>query len=75
MQAAVEPCASAGVSADAGDKYFPVAVVSFDPTVGAKLASEVVALEAAGAALSSAAVDLATATPLTWRACSATSDQ
>ena len=71
MQAAVEPCATAGASLDARDKYFPVAVASFDPTRGAKLASEVVALEAAGAALSAAANDLATATP-NVRKCSAT---
>ena len=70
-QAAVEPCATAGASLDARDKYFPVAVASFDPTRGAKLASEVVALEAAGAALSAATNDLATATP-NMRKCSAT---
>ena len=58
MQAAVEPCAT-------------VAVASFDPARGAKLASEVVALESAGAALSAAANDLATATP-SMRKCSAT---
>ena len=71
MQAAVEPCATAGASLDARDKYFPVAVASFDPTRGVKLASEVVALEAAGVALSAAANDLATATP-NMRKCSAT---
>ena len=71
MQAAVEPCATAGASVDARDKYFPVAVASFDPAHGAKLASEVVALESAGAALSAAANDLATATP-SMRKCSAT---
>ena len=71
MRAAVEPCATAGASVDARDKYFPVAVASFDPTRAAKLASEVVALESAGAALSAAANDLATATP-SMRKCSAT---
>ena len=71
MQAAVEPCATAGASLNARDKYFPVAVASFDPTRGGKLASEVVALEAAGAALSAAANDLATAMP-NMRKCSAT---
>ena len=70
-QAAVEPCATAGASVDARDKYFPVAVASFDPARGVKLASEVGALESAGAALSAAANDLATATP-SMRKCSAT---
>lgn len=61
-----------GVSADACDKYFPVAVASLTPQFAPSWSSKVVALEAAGVALSFVAVDLATATP-NMRACSAIS--
>ena len=62
MRATVGPCATLAASSDARDKYFPVAVGSFDPAAGAKLASDSAALEAAAAALSTAVVEVADAT-------------
>ena len=62
MRATVGPCATVGASSDARDKYFPVAVGSFDPAAGAKLSSDSAAVEAAGAALSTAVVGVSEAT-------------
>ena len=50
-------------SQDARDKYFPVAVGSFDPAAGSGLAAELPALEAAGSALAAVSVELASLQP------------
>ncbi|CAJ1371378.1 unnamed protein product [Effrenium voratum] len=64
MQAVLESCAVAAKSGDARDKYFAVAVESYDAGTGAALRSELPALESADAALSAAVVELAEALPL-----------
>ena len=51
MRTVLEPCAVAAKSGDARDKYFAVAVGSFDPAAGTQLHSELPGLEAADAAL------------------------
>ena len=53
MRPVVEPCVVAAKSSDARDKYFAVAVGSFDPSSGAELRSELPALDSAGAAVAS----------------------
>ena len=58
MRTVLEPCAVAAKSGDARDKYFAVAVGSFDPAAGTQLRSELPGLEAADAALAAAATDL-----------------
>ena len=63
LQPVLEPCAAAAKSHDARDKFFTVAVSSFDPQAGAALAAEMPALESADAALSSITVELAKALP------------
>ena len=59
----LEPCAAAAKSPDGRDKFFAVAVKSFDPQAAAALEAELPALESADAALSSAVVELAAALP------------
>ena len=54
MRTVLESCAVAAKSGDARDKYFAVAVGSFDPAAGAQLRSELPGLEAADAALAAA---------------------
>ena len=63
MRAVLEPCAVAAKSGDARDKYFAVAVGSFDPAAGAQLRSELPGLEAADAALAGAVTELAEVVP------------
>ena len=63
MRAVLEPCAVAAKSGDARDKYFAVAVGSFDPAAGAQLRSELPGLEAADAALAAAVTELAEVVP------------
>ena len=63
MSAVLEPCAVAAKSGDARDKYFAVAVGSFDPAAGAQLRSELPGLEAADAALAAAVTELAEVVP------------
>ena len=59
MRTVLESCAVAAKSGDARDKYFAVAVGSFDPAAGAQLRSELPGLEAADAALAAAVTELA----------------
>ena len=68
MLPVVEPCLVAAKSSDARDKYFAVAVGSFDPSSGAALQSELPALDSAGAAVAAAVTELAEAVP-NARAC------
>ena len=63
MRPVVEPCVVAAKSSDARDKYFAVAVGSFDPSSGAALRSELPALDSAGAAVAAAVTELAEAVP------------
>ena len=63
MRTVLEPCAVAAKSGDARDKYFAVAVGSFDPAAGAQLRSELPGLEAADAALAAAVTELAEVVP------------
>ena len=63
MRGVLESCGAAAKSQDARDKYFPVAVGSFDPTSGSGLAAELPALEAAGSALAAVSVELASLQP------------
>ena len=63
MRAVLESCGAAAKSQDARDKYFPVAVGSFDPAAGSGLAAELPALEAAGSALAAVSVELASLQP------------
>ena len=53
----------AAKSSDARDKYFAVAVGSFDPSSGVALRSELPALDSAGAAVAAAVTELAEAVP------------
>ena len=61
MRAALEACGVAAKSQDARDKYFAVAVRSFDPSAGSGLAAEIPALEAAASALAAVSVELSAA--------------
>ena len=63
MRTVLESCAVAAKSGDARDKYFAVAVGSFDPAAGAQLRSELPGLEAADAALAAAVTELAEIVP------------
>ena len=63
MRTVLESCAVAAKSGDARDKYFAVAVGSFDPAAGAQLRSELPGLEAADAALAAAVTELAEVVP------------
>ena len=63
LKPVLEPCAAAAKSTDARDKFFAVAVNTFDPQAAAALEAELPALESAEAALSSAVVELAAALP------------
>ena len=63
MRTVLEPCTVAAKSGDARDKYFAVAVGSFDPAAGAQLRSELPGLEAADAALAAAVTELAEVVP------------
>lgn len=54
MRLVVEPGMVAAKSSDARDKYFAVAVGSFDPSFGTALRSELPALDPAGAAVAAA---------------------
>ena len=63
MRTVLEPCAVAAKSGDARDKYFAVAVGSFDPAAGAQLRSELPGLEAADAALAASVTELAEVVP------------
>ena len=63
MRTVLEPCAVAAKSGDARDKYFAVAVGSFDPAAGTQLRSELPGLEAADAALAAAVTELAEVVP------------
>ena len=66
MRAVLELCAVAAKSGDARDKYFAVAVGSFDPAAGAQLRSELPGLEAADAALAAAVTELAEVVPVAF---------
>ena len=61
MRATLEPCGAAAKSQDARDKYFAVAVGSFDPSAASGLVAEIPALEAAASALAAVSVELAAA--------------
>ena len=54
----LKTCEKAALSTDAGDKYFAVAVDSFDPTILSKLRAELPALASADASLSATIAQL-----------------